>query len=379
MPHQPGQPAPDRPPDGTLTPDDTPDAAGGSEVPPLDISPSKGTPHRSPLGPPQQPDEIGRLGRYRVLRELGRGGMGVVYVAEDTTLRRKVAVKCLLPEVASRPGNRERFEREAWATAAVEHENVVAIHDVGQEKGLPYLVMPLLRGETLSDRLKRDGRLPMPEVVRVGREMARGLAALHAAGLIHRDVKPGNVWLEAGTGRVKLLDFGLARPDDGRDAVSLSGQVMGTPGYMAPEQVTGDPLDNRADLFSLGCIVYEAATGRPAFDGPNVLALLANLALQAPAPPESINPDIPPEVSSLVLALIEKRPDRRPRSALDVIDALDRVSPSPTAPMPLTPPTTPRHPFDVATPSAETVPSGARFRPDGGPPTEPDSAPAPTA
>jgi TPR repeat protein/serine/threonine protein kinase len=331
----------------------------------------------SPLGPPQHPDEIGRVGRYRVLRELGRGGMGVVYIAEDTNLRRKVAVKCLLPEVASRPGNRERFEREAWATAAVEHENVVAIHDVGQEKGLPYLVMPLLRGETLGDRLKRDYRLPLPEVVRVGREMARGLAALHAAGLVHRDVKPGNVWLEAGSGRVKLLDFGLARPDDGTDAVSLSGQVMGTPGYMAPEQVTGDPLDHRADLFSLGCILYETATGRPAFEGPNVLALLANLALQAPAPPESINPDLPPELSSLILSLIEKQPDRRPPSALIVIDHLDRISPSGTAPVSLTPPTPIRRPLGDATPSAETVPSGVRFRPGGGPPTEPDPAPAP--
>jgi len=376
MPIPPGRPDPAPPNKGTLSAGTTPDGFGGSEVPLLDPfgHSGEGTPYTSPLGPPQQADEIGRVGRYRVLRELGRGGMGIVYVAEDTQLRRKVAVKCLLPEVASRPGNRERFEREARATAAVEHENVIAIHDVGQERGLPFLVMPLLLGETLGDRFRREGRLPLPEVLRVGREMARGLDALHVGGLVHRDLKPGNVWVEAGTGRVKILDFGLARPGDGSDAVSLSGQVMGTPGYMAPEQVTGDKLDHRADLFSLGCILYEAATGRPACDGSNVLALLANLALQRPAPPESLNPEISPELSSLIQSLIEKHPDNRPPDARDVIDRFDRISPSPTAPGPLVPPR-PRDPSGTADSSAVTVPSGVHYRTKPGPPTEPDPTP----
>jgi TPR repeat protein/serine/threonine protein kinase len=362
----------------TLHPGTATGDTGGSNDPaynPPTPAVGKGTPHTSPLAPPQQPDEIGRLGRYRILRELGRGGMGIVYLAEDAHLRRRVAVKCLLPEVASRPGNRDRFEREAWATAKVEHENLIPIYDVGEDRGVPFLVMPLLRGETLGDRLRRVGRLPLHEVVRVGREMARGLGALHAAGLVHRDIKPGNVWLEADSERVKILDFGLARPDDGSEAISLSGQVMGTPGYMAPEQVTGEPLDHRADLFSLGCILYEMATGKQAFDGPNVLALLANLALQAPVPPQSHNPDIPPALSALIMSLIEKQPDRRPSSALDVRDTLDRFINLATgrdeyAPTPQPPSFTPRL-------SAATIPSGPQVRPPSGPPTEPDSASVP--
>ena len=167
------------------------------------------------LAPPQAPGEIGRLGPYRVFGLLGQGGMGVVFHAQDTALRRDVALKVMLPHVAANPSARGRFVREARSQAKVEHDHVAAVFHVGEEGGVPYLTMPLLKGQTLAAALKASPRPPLAEVLRVGREMAEGLAAAHAHGLVHRDIKPGNVWLEGGRRRVKILDFGLARTAEG--------------------------------------------------------------------------------------------------------------------------------------------------------------------
>ena len=169
------------------------------------------------LAPPQEPDEIGRLGPFRVLGLLGGGGMGMVFRAADPQLGRHVALKVILPEHAARPQARQRFFREARAIAAIDHLHVVPIFHVGEDHGLPYLVMPLLKGELLAQALKRNPRLPVRELVRIGREIAEGLAAAHAEHLVHRDIKPGNVWLEGEGRRVRLLDFGLARPDETTD------------------------------------------------------------------------------------------------------------------------------------------------------------------
>ena len=274
------------------------------------------------FGPPAAPGELGRLGHYRVLRLLGRGGMGAIYLATDETLGREVALKVMLPEAAAVPAARERFLREARAAAGIEHDHVVAIHHVGEESGVPFIVMPLLRGETLADRLKRDGHLTAAEALRVGREAALGLAAAHARGLVHRDVKPANIWLEAGTGRVKVLDFGLARPDDPeRQHLTQTGTVMGTPAYMAPEQAAGDPVDHRADLFSLGCVLYEASTGTRPFVGTTVLAVLTKIATHTP-PPASTVADVPLALSDLIARLLAKRPAGRPQSAAGVAELL---------------------------------------------------------
>jgi ribosomal protein S27E len=166
------------------------------------------------LAPPQAPGELGRLGPYRVLKVLGHGGMGIVFQAEDPQLKRLVALKAMLPHLAANPTARQRFLHEAQAAARLEHDHVISIHQVGEDRGVPYLAMPFLRGEPLEDRLRREGKLPIAEVLRIGRETALGLAAAHAHGLIHRDVKPGNIWLEAGRRRVKILDFGLVRQLD---------------------------------------------------------------------------------------------------------------------------------------------------------------------
>jgi serine/threonine protein kinase len=263
-----------------------------------------------------------RLGGYRVVREIGRGGMGVVLEAEDERLRRRVAIKVMSPDRARDAGSANRFLREARAAAAVEHDNLVPILHVDEEAGVPFLVMPLLRGESLHTRLERDGRLPLPEVIRLGREVASGLAAAHALGLVHRDIKPANIWLDAGTGRARVLDFGLARAADGTDVLSAPGTVVGTPAYMAPEQVDGKPADARSDLFSLGATLYQCATGQRAFTGPTLTALLRAVTDHHPPPPNQLDPTIPAALSDLILRLIAKDPAARPQSARQVADEL---------------------------------------------------------
>jgi hypothetical protein len=255
---------------------------------------------------------------YRVVAELGRGGMGCVLRASNPVLQRDEALKVMLPEVAARPRARERFLREARAMAALRHDHVVEVYHVREAEGVPYLAMPLLEGETLAARLKREKALPPAEVVRIGREMAEGLAAAHEAGLIHRDVKPANVWLEAPGGRVKLLDFGLARQEDAAVGLTGEGAALGTPAYMSPEQVNGEPLDARSDLFSVGSVLYECATGRPAFSGPTVSAVLSAVVRKNPPAARAVNPQVPAGLSGLIADLLHKGPDGRPASAQEL-------------------------------------------------------------
>jgi hypothetical protein len=281
------------------------------------------------LAPPLGPDELGRLGDYRVLDLLSRGGMGVVLAAEDSRLRRRVALKMMRPEVAARPEAKARFLREARAAAALQHDHIVPIYHVGEQDGVPFMVLPLLAGESLEDRLRRESPQPAAEVARIGREAAEGLAAAHAAGLVHRDVKPGNLWLEVPTGRVKILDFGLAREvaADGDGALTRAGAVLGTPAYMSPEQADGQPLDGRSDLFSLGCVLYHIATGKPPFQGKTLTAMLRAVAERHPPPPRDVRPELSAALSDLIERLLEKDPNRRPASAREVADTLAASGP----------------------------------------------------
>jgi serine/threonine protein kinase len=294
-------------------------------APPAAATPA---PQRPPTGrhfpflrPPQTDDELGRLGLYRILKVLGQGGMGVVFLAEDTSLNRQLALKVMLPEAAELPQARERFVREARAAAALSHDHVVPIYQVGEDAGVPFLTMPLLRGESLEMRLRREGALPTPEVLRIGREIAEGLAAAHERGMVHRDVKPGNIWLETPHGRVKLLDFGLAR-GHGDARITQSGALVGTPAYIAPEQVGRGRVDHRADLFSLGCVLYEMSAGRRAFLGDDLLAALASLATLDPPALTAVTTEAPAELSELVMQLLAKKPDDRPPTAQQVVERL---------------------------------------------------------
>ena len=240
------------------------------------------------LAPPQEEGELGCLGPYRVLQVIGVGGMGVVFRARDPHLDRIVALKAMLPALASRASARQRFVREARATAAIKHDHIVAVYQVGEDRGVPFLAMEFLEGETLDTRLKREGKLPLAEVLRIGREIALGLAAAHRRALIHRDIKPANLWLEAATDRVKILDFGLARAALEECELTLEGAIVGTPAYMSPEQAQGLAVDHRCDLFSLGCVLYRMATGEPPFQGTDTISTLLAISTHNPPPPSQV-------------------------------------------------------------------------------------------
>lgn len=280
---------------------------------------------RKLLAAPQGADEVGRLGPYRILRQIGAGGMGAVFEAEDPQLKRRVAIKIILPAHHADEIPRQRFLREARLAAAFQHDHVVPVFQVGEDKGILYLVMPFLEGESLDSRLKRDSPLSVEEAVRIARELCEGLAAAHERGLIHRDVKPANVWLEGERQRVKILDFGLARSQDDDTMLSTAGSILGTPAFMAPEQAAGHPTDERSDLFSVGGVLYLMLTGRPPFAGRNVMAILHALANDTPAPPGKLRHDLPPDLSELVESLLAKNPDDRPKSASAVVEALGRI------------------------------------------------------
>jgi WD40 repeat protein len=270
------------------------------------------------LAAPQRPDEIGRLGGYGVLRVLGVGGMGVVFEAQDEQLQRRVALKALKPALAASASARQRFLREARATAAIEHDHIVPIYQVGEDRGVPFLAMPLLKGQSLEDWLSQTPRPSLAQVVRIGQQVARGLAAAHERGLVHRDIKPSNLWLEpTDGGRLKILDFGLVRgAADPR--LTYQGAIAGTPQYMAPEQAKGEAVDARADLFSLGCVLYRLLTGRLPFVGNDALSTLTAVALEEPAPPAALCAEVPEPLSELVMQLLAKDREQRPGSAEQV-------------------------------------------------------------
>jgi serine/threonine protein kinase len=273
-----------------------------------------GEPSLDFLEPPTRPGQIGRLGQYDVLAVVGRGGMGVVLKGLDTALNRLVAIKVLASQWASSGAARQRFAREAKATAAVRHDHVIAIHHIDEVKGLPYLVMEYIHGTSLQERLNRTGPMQLVDTLRIGMQIAAGLEAAHDQGLIHRDVKPSNILLENGVERVKLSDFGLARAVDDA-SLTQSGVIAGTPLYMAPEQALGLPLDHRADLFSLGSVLYTLCTGRPPFRAPTTVAVLKRVCEDEPRPIREINPAVPQWLVQIIARLHAKHPVDRLQSA----------------------------------------------------------------
>jgi hypothetical protein len=288
------------------------------------LDPGVSTVDDLPLAPALSPDEIGRLGPYRILAEIGRGGMGVVFKAEDAALR-PVALKVMNSDRAIESEARQRFKNEAQAAAKLTHDHIVPIYHVGEEQNVPFFVMPLLEGESLGARLRRAGRLPLAEALRIGWETAEGLAAAHRVGIIHRDIKPDNLFLEAGSDRVKILDFGLARQTDRRPELTQPGDFLGTPAYASPEQVRGDtPVDSSSDLFSLGCVLYAMATGERPFQGQTRDQVRQAVLQDSPRPPRDLNPGLPAAFSDLVMRLLDKDAKARPTSQA-VVEALRRL------------------------------------------------------
>lgn len=270
------------------------------------------------LSPASHPEMLGRVGRYDVERLIGSGGMGVVFKAYDTELNRPVAVKLLAPYLSASGAARNRFAREARAAAAVVDDHVVPIHNVETGDEHPFLVMKYIAGGSLQQRLNREGPLDVCEVLRIGMQTAKGLAAAHAQGLIHRDVKPSNILLDEGVDRALLTDFGLARATDDAN-LTRSGFHPGTPHYMSPEQVRGEAIDDRSDLFGLGCVLYGLCTGHPPFRSETSYAVLRRITDDIPRPIRETNPDVPAWLEQIVMKLLAK-------SAADRFESADQVA-----------------------------------------------------
>ncbi|TWU02494.1 protein kinase domain-containing protein [Stieleria varia] len=277
----------------------------------------------SQLSPTDDPDSLGRIGGYEVTGAIGSGGMGVVLKARDQSLDRVVAVKVMAPHLAASGSARQRFAREAKAAAAVLHPNVIAIHGVSNEQALPYLVMPYVRGQSLQKRIDAEGPLPLVDILRIAAQVAAGLAAAHDQGLVHRDIKPGNILMEQGVERVTITDFGLARAVDDA-SMTCSGVIAGTPQYMSPEQARAEKIDHRSDLFSLGSVLYAMCTGHPPFRAESSFSVLRLITDKHPRPIRETNPDIPDWLCAIIQKLMAKDADDRFDSAKEVAELLEK-------------------------------------------------------
>jgi eukaryotic-like serine/threonine-protein kinase len=269
------------------------------------------------LGVPKHPEMLGRLGRYDIEKIIGSGGMGIVLKAHDSELNRPIAIKILAPHLSHVGAARERFAREGRAAAAVVHEHVVAIYNVEADGTLPFLTMQYVPGHSLQHRVDENGPLRVEEILRIGLQAACGLAAAHAHGLVHRDVKPSNILLEDTVERAILTDFGLARAMDDA-SLTQTGIIAGTPHYMSPEQASGGDIDARSDLFSLGAVLYFMSTGHPPFRAASALAVLHRICREPHRPVRYWNKDIPDELADIIDQLLEKKPSRRVASAEEV-------------------------------------------------------------
>jgi eukaryotic-like serine/threonine-protein kinase len=273
-----------------------------------------------------------RLGPYEILQPIGAGGMGEVHRARHLKLRRDVAIKVLPAEFAADPRRLARFEREARTASALNHPNIVTIHDVAEYEGTTYIAMELVEGRTLREIIA-DGPLPIDQAVRLASQIADGLARAHAAGIVHRDIKPANVMV-TGDGLVKILDFGLAKPlttPDGREIAgptltteTREGVLVGTPHYMSPEQLSGDSVDHRSDQFAFGVVLYEMVSGKPPFDGPSVRAIISAILVNPPPPLRHLRPHAPAELERLICRCLEKDPDKRFASTTNLAAELRR-------------------------------------------------------
>ncbi len=302
------------------------------------------------LSPTELVGELGRLGPYRVVRLLGEGGMGFVFRAEDDGLQRPVALKVMRPEVAAEATAKERFLREGRAAAAIQSDHVITIYQVAEANGVPFLAMQYLDGLNLDQWLKnwqktKNRPVQATAIVRVAKDLLKGLVAAHEKGLIHRDIKPANLWVEAKTSRIKLLDFGLAKTDGSDKGLTRSGQVLGTAAYMAPEQARGQRVDARADLFSVGVVLYRMIAGQSPFQQDTYNATIIAIVMHEPPPAASFGV-VPDDLANLVDRMLAKSPDGRPASAKAALAVLLEVeqqlrsgsaAPSGVVPVPVPP------------------------------------------
>ena len=298
--------------------------AAPPDVTPLPVAGLSRLPEFRPEFAERLPPGGCRLGGYELVELIGRGAMGVVFKAFEPSLSRHVAVKMLAPQLSTSEGARQRFAREARCAAAIQHENVVAVYAVRESAGVTYLAMEYVRGTCLEARVEQHGPMPVLLHVATARQIAAGLAAAHAKGIVHRDIKPANILIEADSGRAKLTDFGLARvTDDAR--ITTDGALIGTPFYMAPEAIQGEPVTPLSDLFSLGGVLYLMATGKLPFPGQSVAAVFHAVCSAEPVPPRRFRANLPEWLEELILRLLDKNPARRPADAGTVADLFARA------------------------------------------------------
>jgi serine/threonine protein kinase len=263
--------------------------------------------------------DLARVGRYELLERIGKGGMGVVYRGRDSVIGRPVAVKMLVSDIDISPEARERFFREARSAGQLTHRNIITVYDFGEEKGRAYIVMELLTGESLAKTLVREERLPLEQQVEIMMRMCEGLAFAHTRGIVHRDVKPANLFLTH-DGQLKILDFGVARIASSK--LTRSGLIVGTPDYMSPEQVMGKVVDQRSDIFSCGTVFYQLMTGRKPFAAKRLPDVLGKVIHESPAPPTDA--EAPAELTAIIMKALEKEPDRRYTHMVEMLAALTR-------------------------------------------------------
>ena len=299
----------------------------------------------SMIAPPRRDLAPGETfaGRYQVIEDLGKGGMGRVYKVYDTEVKEKLALKLLHPEIASDERTIERFRGELRLARTISHRNVCRMHDLGRDGATYYITMEYVPGEDLKSLIHRIGALPVGKAVSLAREICAGLAEAHRAGVVHRDLKPQNVMIDR-DGGARIMDFGIARSVKGK-GLTGAGALIGTPEYMSPEQVDGREAGPRSDLYSLGIVLFEMLTGRLPFEGESVLSVAVKQKSEAPPDPRSFNPQVPEDLARLVLRCLEKTPEKRPAGAADLSDALAGIEsalPTTVAPLPLRKPSTSR-------------------------------------
>ena len=263
-------------------------------------------------------------GRYRIERELGRGGMAKVFLGTDTVLGRTVAVKILASQYADDEGFVQRFRREAQAAASITHPDIVSVFDTGSDDGIHFIVMEYVEGRTLAEILAGGGRILPDRAIDIAMDVCLALEAAHARGVIHRDIKPGNIMLDP-RGDVKVTDFGIARVTTTADTVAQTAAILGTASYLSPEQAQGQPVDGRSDIYSLGCVVYEMLTGRPPFLGDSPVAVASKQVLEQPVPPSRLNSDVTADLDAVILRALAKNPANRYQSAEEMRADLERA------------------------------------------------------
>ena len=294
-------------------------------------------------------------GRYRVERELGRGGMAKVFQGTDTVLGRTVAIKILAPRFADDDGFVQRFRREAQAAARISHPNIVSVFDTGSDGGVHYIVMEFVEGRTLAEYLTGGGRIMPDRAIAIAKDVCRALDAAHAQGVIHRDIKPGNIMINP-RGEVKVTDFGIARMTTTAETVAETAAILGTASYLSPEQAQGQPVDGRSDLYSLGCVLYEMVTGRPPFLGESPVTVASKQVLEQPLPPSKLSTDVTQALDAVILRALGKNPANRYQSAEEMRTDLERVTRGLSVEPPPVPALAPTQAMDRPAASTEVLP-----------------------